>query len=275
MKFCTTSRFGWRCAIAVVVLTVGVSQPTRADHVKATLRADPNPIFEGQPTSFILDLDVNPSESVLRKGALFGLFRQSGGPFDTQPTTMIKALGADSTGSASLAFGPFIYAQDGVFGARVLGGGVATKKVGNKTKSFLYGVDVRTSVTVNNVAPSLDISSLTWAPYLTLNDAFEFSAAASDPSAYDRLTYEWDFNYDGTFNAEKRGDSTQHAYAAMGSHVGAVRVFDGKDYSQVTTFHVDVASPLVLTPVPSAVFGGMTLLGTLGVVKLWRHRRAV
>jgi hypothetical protein len=268
------SRLGWRCAIAAVVLTLGLSHSARADHVKATLRADPNPIFEGQPTTFVLDLDVNPSESVLRKGALFGLFRQSGGPFDAQPTTVTKSLAADSKGSASLAFGAFIYSQDGVYGARVLGGGVATKMVGNKTQSFLYGVDVRTSVTVNNTAPALDISSLTWAPYLTLNDAFEFSAAASDPGAYDTLTYEWDFNYDGSFNADKSGSSIRHAYSTIGTHVGAVRVFDGKDYSQLATFNVDVASPLVLTPLPSAAFGGMTLLGALGLMRFVRHRRA-
>jgi hypothetical protein len=265
---------GYRCAFFAFVVAIAMTSAARADHVKATLRANPNPIFEGEPTSFILDLEVSPNSATLKKQAVFALFRQSAGPFDTQPTTMIKSLGADSQGSASLAFGPFVYSQDGVYGARVLGGGIATKTVGRKTKSFLYGVDVRTSVTVNNIAPSLDISSLTWAPYLTLNDMFEFSACASDPGAYDSLTYEWDFNYDGTFNSERTGSSIDYCYSTVGSYVGAVRVFDGKAYSQFSTFHVDVANPLVTAPLPPAVYGGMALLGGLGVVRRWRRRAA-
>lgn len=278
-------RMGSRCAVLglgiFATMTVTASS-ARADSVSATLRADPNPIFEGQPTSFILDLDVNPSKATFKKGATFGLFRERGGLFDTQPTTVYKTLGTDSVGSASLAFGPFVYAQDGVYGARVAGGGTATKVAGKLIKSFNYDIDVRTSVTVNNVAPSLDISSLTWAPYITLGDTFAFRAAASDPGAFDTLTYEWDFNFDGSFNGQQNGSSVNYGYSSLGSYLGAVRVFDGKSYSQLTTFRVQVDPALrpdvpdapgaLIVPAPLAVWGGALLLGAVGVGRTLRRR---
>jgi PKD domain len=80
------------------------------------------------------------------------------------------------------------------------------------------------SVAIANVAPSGDAGG----PYSgTWGDPIEFSGTATDPAgSNDTLTFEWDFDYSGTFSVDTTGASPSHAYAAPGSYTAALRVSD-------------------------------------------------
>jgi PKD repeat protein len=93
------------------------------------------------------------------------------------------------------------------------------------------------AVTVDNVAPTVDAGG----PYTgDEGSPISFTGTASDPGA-DTLTYEWDFDYDGsTFNVDASGSLTpSHTYVDDGTYTVALRVFDD-DTSVIDTADVTV-----------------------------------
>ncbi len=80
------------------------------------------------------------------------------------------------------------------------------------------------SVAIANLKPSGDAGG----PYSgTWGNPIEFTGTATDPAgSNDTLTFEWDFDYSGTFSADTTGASPSHTYAAPGSYTAALRVSD-------------------------------------------------
>jgi hypothetical protein len=79
-------------------------------------------------------------------------------------------------------------------------------------------------VAIANVAPSGSAGG----PYSGVwGSPIAFSGSASDPAgSNDVLTYEWDFDYSGSFSADATGASPSHTYAIPGNYTAALRVSD-------------------------------------------------
>jgi hypothetical protein len=79
-------------------------------------------------------------------------------------------------------------------------------------------------VAIANVAPSGSAGG----PYSGVwGSSIAFSGSASDPAgSNDVLTYEWDFEYSGSFSVDATGASPSHTYAAPGNYTAALRVSD-------------------------------------------------
>ena len=80
------------------------------------------------------------------------------------------------------------------------------------------------SVTIENVAPTGNAHG----PYSgKWGNSISFEGTATDPAgANDTLTYEWDFDYSGSFSADTNGANPTHSYAAPGEYTAALRVSD-------------------------------------------------
>ena len=133
-----------------------------------------------------------------------------------------------------------IYADDGVYTVTL----TVTDDAGGTA------VDTAT-VTIGNVAPTADAGG----DYAgSEGTALTFAAAASDPGT-DVLTYEWDFDYDGsTFAIDVSGvdlTSPSYTYPDDGAYVVALRVSDGDGGSSFDTAAVSIANVA-----PTANVGG-------------------
>ncbi len=100
------------------------------------------------------------------------------------------------------------------------------------------------TVNVANVPPSADANG----PY-TVDEgtALTFSGSATDPGSQDTLTYEWDYDYDGSnFTVDASGEdltSPSETYANDGERTVALRVRDGDGgVSAVQTATVTVSN---------------------------------
>jgi PKD repeat protein len=80
-------------------------------------------------------------------------------------------------------------------------------------------------------------------PYTAVEgSAIAFNGGASDPDG-DPLTYEWDFDYDGTtFNVDATGINTNHTYADEGSYTVALRVKDDRGGEDTDSVMVTVTN---------------------------------
>jgi 3-phytase len=129
--------------------------------------------------------------------------------------------------AAGTIAGTHVYADDGAFTATVT---VRDGRGGEAQDAA--------AVTVENVLPIAHAGG----PYSGVAGvAIQFSGSATDPGA-DPLTYEWDFDYDGTtFSVEATGSLGQRAYATAGSYWAALRVSDGAGTSPPAVSVVTVA----------------------------------
>ena len=90
-------------------------------------------------------------------------------------------------------------------------------RVFDKDEGF---TDYQTTVTVDNVAPTIDTLNIPNEGMII--ELLDFSAVASDPGA-DDLTYEWDF---GDGSPLQMGDSATYAYSSPGTFLVTVEVTD-------------------------------------------------
>ena len=71
--------------------------------------------------------------------------------------------------------------------------------------------------------------------------AYEFSFDGSGSTDdHGIFTYEWDFDYDGTFNSSATGISVTHTYNRAGAHTVALRVTDHALQSAITTISATI-----------------------------------
>ncbi|SPD72924.1 hypothetical protein PITCH_A1590006 [uncultured Desulfobacterium sp.] len=94
------------------------------------------------------------------------------------------------------------------------------------------------TVTVNDLGPT---AALTGDTSLVEGTAGNFNAEGSSSSPDSISLYEWDWNYDGTFDASGDTGSTQsHAWDEKGSYVVAVRVTDEDGSTSIATLDVTI-----------------------------------
>jgi hypothetical protein len=120
------------------------------------------------------------------------------------------------------------YADDGVYTVAVT---VTDDDGDSTTRTF--------AVTVENRPPQAGPG----AAYTgSVDEPIVFSGSASDTPA-DTLTFEWDFDFDGTFSPDAIGPHVSHAYVLPGSYVVALRVTDDDGGLDQATTDVVVTLP--------------------------------
>ena len=114
---------------------------------------------------------------------------------------------------------------------------------------------VTASVSIANVLPTANPGG----PYTgRLGTLVAFAGSATEPGN-DTLTYEWDFEYDGTtFNTSGASASSgvdltdpTYAYVSSGSYTVALRIQDDDGSSAVATAQVTISSQATPTPTPT------------------------
>src|ERR671922_162132 len=83
-------------------------------------------------------------------------------------------------------------------------------------------------------------------------EQISFSASGSSDSDGSISSYQWDFNYDGTFNVEATGPSPNHTYATAGNRTIRLRITDNDGTTAVTNRALRVNAP----PAPAFTFAG-------------------
>jgi PKD repeat protein len=118
------------------------------------------------------------------------------------------------------------YAGDGTYTASL----TVTDALGQRTNSS-------TSVTINNVAPTVNIGG----PYSgTTAAAINFSGSGKVPDTADTLSYSWNFG-DGTTSTLQ---NPSHSYATAGTYTAKLTVTDSENASTTATTTVTVTTPV-------------------------------
>lgn len=107
---------------------------------------------------------------------------------------------------------------------------------------------VTRQIIVRNVAPT--ITQLTNDLFVSLGEAFQFSATAFDPGINDILTFAWDLDGDGYFD-DFIGSNGEWAFLDPGNYQVALKVFDNHGGTTYGSFNVAVSAPPTPTPTPS------------------------
>ncbi len=106
----------------------------------------------------------------------------------------------------------------------------------NATLAAFFRYDLYVSPIAYNKPPVCEVECLTPMPYEDWATEIEFSAEGSyDPDPDDTLTFEWDFDGDGTFGDPYDSGTDDHPFKYYDSdYVGqvCVRVSDGKDETE-------------------------------------------
>jgi len=107
--------------------------------------------------------------------------------------------------------------------------------LGSGCGTYDYGVDISAP---QNVAPTAVAQAKPTTANANQRVRFDGSASFDAEDAPSSLTYAWDFEGDGTFDAT--GNSVAHKYAAAGTYPATLRVTDsgGKTGSAVVTITV-------------------------------------
>ena len=126
----------------------------------------------------------------------------------------------DGTDGGGTVTGSHVYANDGSYAVTV----TVTDNRGGAGQGGATGL-------VANVPPVPSAGG----PYSGVEGSpITFTASASDPGA-DALTFAWDFDHDGTFQAEAFGATVQRAYTASRTYTVALQVSDDDASTLVTT----------------------------------------
>jgi hypothetical protein len=78
--------------------------------------------------------------------------------------------------------------------------------------------------------------------------------------------YEWDFDYDGSFDADSTEQNPNFSYASAGTYTGMLRVLTDSG-STPFEFKVNVLNGVVAAPLPAAVWGGLGLVAAVGALR--------
>ena len=184
------------------------------DNVAPTASVARRTGFEGQPVSFVAQADDVPADTLTYQWDF-----DNNGSYDTEPSE-------SATGSHTY---PNEY--DGLVKVRVCDGTDCTEATG--------------SAVIANVPPEVSLSPLSG------NEGQEWtlSATASDVPA-DTLTYQWDFDDDGSFDTEVlSSNSVTHTYPDEIVGTLMVRVCDGTDCTTARAeLNIANVAPTVVVP---------------------------
>jgi len=239
--------------------------------VAATWRAQPAAIEQGGATTFKLSLRAEGGEGVNGISFAESVFKFASGSFGSIPTSadMILNATAPSAGSAAngiLAPLQVTYLEAGVHTATVQtsDAGISWSQNG-VARSGSYSLDLGTTVAVGEASPNIQSASV---PLLIgVGESFGFSALA-DAGLISNVAYQWDFDFDGTFNADSTEQAPSYAYGTAGVHTGMLRVAGDSGYAPLLEFTVNVVdTSMPVVPLPPAVWGGLGLMMAFGVLR--------
>ncbi|HYO07775.1 MAG TPA: PKD domain-containing protein [Tepidisphaeraceae bacterium] len=252
---------------------VGVQNLT----VSAVWRAQPSTIQQGGTTAFKLSLRATGDDATT--GIKFGAstFHFESGTGDSAPTSADLALAptapsAGKTASAMLAPLSVTYFEDGVYTATISAHDAGIQwNQGGVASSGTYSLNIGTTINVGSALPTIESASV---PVLIgAGDTFGFSALA-DAGALGGLSYQWDFDYDGSFAADSTQQNPNFAYSEGGTYTGMLRVLSDTGYTPFA-FTVNVMQDNVVPmPLPGAVWGGLGLVAAVGLLRARMALRA-
>lgn len=275
-------------AVATLTAAAGASA-VKAASIGATLHAAPGNVNEGGTTAFTVDLLATPSNNwtFLSYTSVSGTF--SSGSLESNPLSQSFSAGSHAgTAYNGISVGSFTYYQNGTFSPSISGTVSASERnPGNQLKSTSanFSATFGNAVNVSNIPTTLAIDSLNFDFFLTEGATGNYGITFTDPG-HDGHTVEWDFDYNGvTFSPEftqtiaagtavgstSGSSAASHTFNTAGTFLGAVRIFDGNDYT-LSTFSVNVegvqvgaGAPVAAVPAPAALGGGVALLAGLAV----------
>jgi hypothetical protein len=239
--------------------------------VAATWRAQPAAIEQGATTTFKLSLRALGDDGVSAISFADSNFTFSSGSAGSIPTSadMIlnaTARSAGATANAMLAPLQVTYFEEGIHDATVHTSGAGISWMADGVEhSGMYALDLGTKVAVGGSAPNLQSVSV---PLLIgVGESFGFSALA-ESGLTGSLTYQWDFDFDGTFTSDSQQQAPSYAYDTAGVHTGMLRVTGDNGYVVPLQFTVNAVTELgAPVPLPAAVWGGLGLMIAFGVVR--------
>jgi PKD domain len=156
------------------------------------------------------------------------------------------------------------YVDDGVFTIAFNGTGYEYTS-GFFGSNYSNSISAGTSITVQNVAPTIVLAPTDQSLDLSQVSLLNFSASATDPGTADVLTYSWDLDGDGQYD-DFTGASGQFDFSSYqnGIYGLAVQVGDGDGGFDTQSFNLNIV------PEPSA----FTLIALAGIGIVMRRRRA-
>jgi PKD repeat protein len=193
----------------------------------------------------VADKDGGENSSTARVTIVSGLpTADAGGPYEGNEGSPIDLHGQGTDPSGDQLY--YAWNLDGRPGFETRGQDVTHVWDDNGTYTVTLRVDDRregpvtdvTTVTVHNVAPTARAGP---DQVVSIGEPVSFSGTASDPGA-DTLTYEWDFDYDGTnFTVDADGPDVSYTYPSTpGTYTVALRVTDDDGDWGLDTAHVSV-----------------------------------
>jgi hypothetical protein len=239
--------------------------------VAATWRAQPAVIAQGGATTFKLSLNATGGGGVSGISFADSVFKFSSGSLGSIPTSADLILNATvrsagSTANAMVAPLQVTYLDAGVHTATVQTSDAAISWSDNGVeKTGAYSLDLGTTVAVGGETPNIRSASV---PLLiSVGESFGFSALA-DAGLTGNLTYLWDFDFNGTFAADSAQQAPSYAYDTAGVHTGVLRVLSDSGYTpfEFKVYAMNDAADAV-TPLPTAVWGGLGLMMGFGVLR--------
>jgi hypothetical protein len=238
--------------------------------VAATWRAQPAAIEQGGATTFKLSLRAEGGEGVSGISFADSVFKFTSGTSGSIPTSADMILNgtapsAGSSANAMLAPLQVTYLESGVHTATVQTTDAGISWTDNGVaQSGSYSLDLGTTVAVGGTSPNIQSASV---PLLIgVGESFGFSALA-DAGLLGSVTYQWDFNFDGTFNADSTEQAPSYAYDTAGVHTGMLRVASDSGYSPLLEFTVNVQGAAQAVPLPPTVWGGLGLMVAFGALR--------
>ena len=246
--------------------------------VAATWRAQPAAIEQGGATTFKLSLRAEGGDGVSGISFADAVFNFTSGALGSMPTSadMILKSTAPSAGATANGYvAPLrvTYLDAGVHTATVQtdNAGIAWSENG-VARSGTYSLDLGTSVAVGGAAPNIQSADV---PLLIgVGESFGFSALADAGLLGGDVAYQWDFDFDGTFNADSTEQAPTYAYATAGVHTGMLRVASDSGFAPLLEFTVNVQGDALVVPLPPTVWGGLGLMLAFGALRAIPHLRA-
>ncbi|MCA9034040.1 MAG: DUF2341 domain-containing protein, partial [Planctomycetaceae bacterium] len=222
-------------------------------------------IGDGQWHTYALTVDAIQGAWVFLDGTLQAANASAGGD------------AFDPTGSL------FLGAREDLEAARFFGGGLDSVAIFNRSLTPTEVVSLNSDAIATRATSSATITvsvvnqdpTAVIAPVSAINEGQSVlldGTGSSDPDG-SPLTYEWDINYNGTFNADATGSTSTIDWTALntlgvtndGTYQVALRVYDGTSYSAVVqrSMTINNVVPLMTSTGSLSVSEGSTTVTTI------------
>jgi PKD repeat protein len=117
-------------------------------------------------------------------------------------------------------------------------------------------LDSPIQVTIENAAPIAEASANKYE--VVINESVDFDGSASydgDCDGEEIVSYEWDFDYDGSFDVDKTGPTVSHSYTDPGVYYVQLRVTDDEGATDLLDSPLEITVLLSYCPTGIHSFG--------------------